>query len=197
SRPKNLYRNHRLAYTSASRSGGEPTMCDRLAEHCADEFERQVDRLVAAHKRGHILVASPFFRKSAVAIDDIPKLKLLVRNALRARAWFSRQGPAWANPLPLSEDEHEKIMCGGYFHLHLVSFYSLSLQGRDFDYLGHRLFYDYARGAMAAHLGETGLQNDRKLLAEFSPKLLAGLDERGRWRPLSNRASKLIETICS
>ena len=94
----------------------------------------------------------------------------------------------------LSEDEHEKILCSGFFHRHLVAYYSYSLQGRDFDYLGHPLFFDYARGAMAAHLGEVGLQTDRKLLAEFPPKEFPGLDDQGRWRPLPNRASKLIET---
>src|SRR5262249_5708604 len=131
-------------------------MCDKLAEYCAREFEARVDRLVANHKRGRILVTSPIY-SGPFPIDDIPKLKLLVRAALRARAWFSRQGPAWAHPLPLSEDERESLLCGSYFHRHLVVFYSYSLQARDFDYLAHPLLYDYARGAMAAHLGETGL----------------------------------------
>jgi hypothetical protein len=172
-------------------------MCDHLAEQCAREFEAKVDRLAAAYKCGRVLVASPFFSERAVPVDDIPKLKLLVRNALRARAWHGRHAPAWAQPLPLSEIEHEKIMCSGYFHRHLLSFYSYSLQGRDFNFLEHPLFYDYCRGAMAAHLGEAGLQNDRKLLAEFPPKPLAGLDAQGHWRPLPNRASKLIETLCN
>jgi hypothetical protein len=172
-------------------------MCDRLAEHCAREFERHVDELLSIHKRGRILVASPFFRERSVPVDDIPKLKLLVRNALRARAWFARQGPAWAQPLPLSEDEHENIMCSGFFHRHLVGYYSYSLQGRDFHYLEHPLFFDFARGVMAsAHVGERGLHVDSELLAEFPAKELpGGLDEVGRWRPLPNRASKLIENL--
>jgi len=170
-------------------------MCDRLAEICAREFEAKVDRLAAAHKRGHILVATPFFHERPVRIDDVPTLKHLVRNALRARAWFSRQGPGWAQPLPLSEDEHENILCSGFFHRHLVSFYSYSLQGRDFDYLGHPLLYDYCRGAMAAQFGEAGVWEDRQLLAEFPPKPLPGLDEQGRWRPLPNRDSRLIENL--
>jgi len=117
-----------------------------------------------------------------------------VRNALRARAWFLRQGPAWARPLPLSEDEHENILCSGFFHRHLVTYYSYSLQARDFDYLGHPLFFDFARGVMAsAHVGERGLREDPQLLEEFPPKELPGLDEQGRWRPLPNRASRLIE----
>ena len=100
-----------------------------------------------------------------------------------------------AELLPLSEDEHETIMCSGYFHRHLLSFYSYSLQGRDFDYLGHPLFFDYARGVMASsHVGERGLHIDAELVAEFPAKELPGLDELGRWRPLPNRASKLIES---
>jgi hypothetical protein len=55
--------------------------------------EGQYERMA----RGRILVATPFFTERAVPVDAIPKLKLLVRNALRARAWFSRQGPAWPN----------------------------------------------------------------------------------------------------
>src|SRR5215475_10982257 len=102
-------------------------MCD-LTETCAREFEAKVDGLVAAHKRGQILIRTPFFHERPVRIDDIPKLKFLVRNALRARAWFLRQAPSWAQPLPLSEEEHEKILCSGFFHRHLVSFYSNSLQ---------------------------------------------------------------------
>ena len=48
----------------------------------------------------------------------------------------------------MSEDEHETILCSSFFHRHLVGYYSYSLQGRDFDYLGHPLFFDYARGVM-------------------------------------------------
>jgi len=33
------------------------------------------------------------------------------------------------------------------------------------------------------------------LLAEFPPKELPGLDERCRWRPLENRASRIMEGI--
>ena len=37
------------------------------------------------------------------------------------------------------------------------------------------------------------LREDRELRAEFPAKPIAGLDEQGRWRPLPNRASQLIE----
>jgi len=52
-------------------------MCNKLAEYCAREFEAAVDRLVAAHKTGHVLIATPFFHERPVPIDGIPKLKCL------------------------------------------------------------------------------------------------------------------------
>ena len=124
-------------------------MCDRLAEHCAREFERHVDELLSIHKRGRILVASPFFRERSVPVDDIPKLKLLVRNALRARAWFARHGPAWSPLLPLSAAERIAMFLSDDGALHLIVLYSLSLHARDYDFLRHPLFFDYARGLMA------------------------------------------------
>jgi hypothetical protein len=168
-------------------------MCE-LTELCAREFEEHVDRLAAAHKRGRIVVSSPICTQLAVVIADIPKLKRLVRAALRARAWFCRQGPAWAQPLPLNEIEREKLYCSGYFHQHLLGCYSESLQARDFDYLNHPLLFDYARGMLAAGVvGEAGLLADAEVLAEFPPRPLPGLDAQGRWHPLPNRASRLLE----
>jgi hypothetical protein len=147
-----------------------------------------------AHKRGCIVISSPVCRELAVAIEDVPKIKRVVRAALRARAWFYRQGPIWAQPLPLCEAERENIFCSGYFHRHLVAHYSASLQARDFDYLEHPLFGDYARGLLAAGVGQVGLLEDEPgLLREFPPKPLPGLDAQGRWRPLPNRASQVLE----
>ena len=80
-------------------------MCEDPVQICAAQFERHVDALVSFYKRGNILVSSPLFADRAVPIEEIPKLKHLVRNALHARAWFERHGPAWAQPLPLSDFE--------------------------------------------------------------------------------------------
>jgi hypothetical protein len=167
-------------------------MCDDLVQICTAEFERRVDELVAAHNRGCIVVESPIFR-GPVLISEIPKLKLLVHNALRARAWFLRQGPALGQPLPLSELERIKFFCSENNALHLVAQYAISLQARDFNYLSHPLFFDYARGVLASPRTKDYLREDWALLAEFPPKELAGLDEHCRWRPLPNRVSRLIE----
>src|SRR5262249_32813873 len=72
---------------------------------------------------------------------------------------------------------------------------SYSLQGRDYDFRDHPLLYDYCRGVMASPYTINDLRSDLDLLAEFPPKELPGLDERCRWRPLENRASRMMEGI--
>jgi hypothetical protein len=168
-------------------------MCRDLTELCAREFEAYVDRLAAAHERGRIVVSSSVCRELPVALENVPKLKHLNRAGLRARDWFRRWGPCWGQPLPLNEHERENWFCSSYFHLHLVALYSESLQARDFDYLEHPMFYPYARGIMAARIGEPGLWDDEELQKEFPAKKLPGLDAQGRWCPLPNRASKILE----
>jgi hypothetical protein len=166
---------------------------DPLTYFCPCEFERGLDELVIHHKHRRVIVRTPIF-DGPLAIDELPKLKRRVRNALRARAWFSRQGPAWAQPLPLNEDERENILCSSYFQRHLVMFYSYSLDANDYDYLHHPLLYDFARGVMASpHIGEISLLNDPKLLAEFPPKVLPGLGDDGIWHPPSKSVSTLSE----
>src|SRR5262245_48663642 len=168
------------------------TMCDRLERRCADEVERYVAELVANHKRGGIVVAIPIFC-GPVLITDVPRLLRLNRAGERARALFSRHGPAWAQPLPLSESERIGFFLSDNLLLHLVALYSNSLQGRDYDYLGHLLFFDYARAVMADPRTPEYLREDPALRAEFPAKPIAGLDERGRWRPLPTRVSQILE----
>jgi hypothetical protein len=164
-------------------------MNDPLIHFCTCEFERRVDELVSHHKQGRIIVSSPIF-DGPLPIADIPKLKRRVRAALRARASHSRHGAAWAQPLPICEIEREKLLCGGYFHMHLVAFYSYSLDANDYDYLNHPLLNDFARGVMAAGFGEAALLEDPKILAEFPPKVLSGLDENGIWHPPSKTVGR-------
>lgn len=168
-------------------------MCNDLTQRCADEFERHVDNLVAAHKHGKILAPNPFFDRP-FSISDVPRLKYLVRTALQARRWFAKHGPPWAQPLPLSDLERIGFfMDDDNAALPLAAMYSLSLQARDFDCLSHPQLFDYCRGVMASEHAQDYLRKDSALLAEFPPKELAGLDERCRWRPLRHRASQLIE----
>src|SRR5262245_15214118 len=74
----------------------------------------RLDKLQADHKRGLVLVGeNPLFFERLVPITGIPKLKQQMRAALEALAWFRRHGPAWAQPLPISEiDQVELILAG-------------------------------------------------------------------------------------
>src|SRR5262249_20675002 len=169
-------------------------MCDRLAELYAREFERELAKLVDHHKHGRIVVTSHIFSGS-LSVSDAPKLARLNRAGLFARAWFSRHGPAWAQPLPLSDLERIRCFVSDILPLHLLGFYSYSLQGRDFDFRDHPLLYEHSRGVMHSPHTGTYLRGDLDLLAEFPPKELPGLDERCRWRPQENRASRILEGI--
>src|SRR5215831_1444248 len=120
-------------------------MHDDLVQRCVAQFERHVDALVSFYKRGNILVSSPLFQERAVPIEEIPKLKHLVRSALHARAWFSRHGPPWAQPLPLSETERIGMLINEEnAPLYFAVLYSVSVQARDFDCLSHPSIFDYA-----------------------------------------------------
>jgi hypothetical protein len=102
--------------------------------------------------------------------------------------------PAGHNRYPLNELERIHFFISSSLPLHFVALYSLSLLGRDFDYLGHPQLFDHARAVMADPHTPEYLREDPRLREEFSPKPIAGLDEHGRWRPLPNRASRLIES---
>jgi hypothetical protein len=167
---------------------------ERLQQISGEEFEARIDRLAAAHRRGRVLTSTPLGSEVAILIGDLPKLKYLVRRAVAARDWFARWAPHQYGPLPISEDERENNFCSGDFRRHLVAQYSTSLQARDYDYLNHPLFFDYARGALAEdHAEMFGLAVDQEILREFPPKKLQGLDACGRWRPLPNRVSRILE----
>jgi len=169
-------------------------MCDQLAERCAREVEAQLASLTDNHRRGLIAVKTPVY-SGLIPVGEIQKLARLNRAGLFARAWFSRHGPAWAQPLPLNDLERIRFFLSDCLPLHLVGFYSYSLQGRDHDFRDHPLLYEHSRGVMACPYTQDYLRGDLDLLAEFPPKELPGLDERWRWRPLENRASRILEGI--
>src|SRR5262249_19271933 len=96
-------------------------------------------------------------------------------------------------PLPLNDLERIRCFVSDIPPLHLLGFYSSSLQGRDFDFRDHPLLYEYSRGVMACPHTQDYLRGDLDLLAEFPPKELPGLD--ARCRPMENRASRIMEGI--
>jgi len=168
-------------------------MYDELAEACASEVESYLKREVANHRGGKIVVLTPVF-SGAISVADVPTLIRLNRAGLRARAWHGRYGGADAQPLPLSESEIMAVFLTNDPLPILVGDYSLSLRARDYDFLGHPLFFDYCRGRMADPRTPEFLRTE-ETLRKFPEKALLGLDKSGWWRPLPNRASKLIENI--
>jgi hypothetical protein len=156
-------------------------MSDPLTQTCEREFQRYVERLFSG-----VVGESAF----AMCSREQPnpgayhmRLVDLACRAVRARAWFAKQGPSWCQPLPLVYyDEQEKILCSGDFARHLVVYYTNSLRGLNFDYLTHPLLFDYARGVLAHPQCPDHLRDEEELLAEFPPKPLPGLDGVD-WRP--------------
>jgi len=164
-----------------------------LAEVCASEVEDYLKAQAANHRHGKIVVMTPIFSGS-ISVDDVPTLIRLNRAGLHTRAWHGRYGPAYAQPLPLSDREIIRVFTTNEPLPILVGEYSLSLRARDYDYLGHPPFFNYCQGRMADLRTPEYLRSE-EMLREFPEKPLAGLNERGRWRPLPDRASKLLETI--
>ena len=56
-------------------------------------------------------------------------------------------GPADAQPLPLSYDEREDMKGGGLLD-YILALYARSLEGRDYDVKEHPSFADYVRGVL-------------------------------------------------
>jgi hypothetical protein len=169
---------------------------DRPEKIYALDFEDQLARLAAHHRRGRIIISTPVFA-GPFPVDEIPRLVQLARASLAARAWISRHGPPWAHPLPLTDIERIEMFLDERPERHLGALYSISLQARDYGYLGHPLPFDFARGVMACEYAHKYLREDRALRAEFPPKELAGFDQFCRWRPLQHRVSQLIESPVS
>ncbi len=106
------------------------------------------------------------------------------RQALAAREWFKRNGPADAPPLPLGYDEREDLKVGGLKHI--IAWYACSLACRDYAVEKHPSFDDYARGVMASDYisyPAARIQEDAELQKRFPPRPLAGLGPALVWEP--------------
>jgi hypothetical protein len=100
-------------------------------------------------------------------------LKELDRRALAARDLFATDGPAWAQPLPLSWDECCKLSgVGG--RMELPGHYASSLLGSKWD-AAHPSFDRFCRGMMADRSTPARLRNNPELRRAYPPKRLPGL----------------------
>jgi len=116
---------------------------------------------------------------------------------LLAREWFAINGPADAQPLPISDYDIEDRKYGWgsglpainkAFHF-VVSHYAASLQANDWDIKLHPSFDDYFRGVLAlknlptTNLPRIGGFDFDGLCKRYPPRPLPGLDRHLNWEP--------------
>ena len=148
-------------------------MNDLLRTHGASESQRFIDGLFI--NRPPKCGFADGLRE--LPVDDAAEIMERAAAAMRARAWHAKQVPCRYQPLPLVfYDEPAAILRSRDLPMHIVTYYSHSLQQRQFKYLDHPDFFTYASGLLAAPNGPDYLQDDRKLQREFPPRWLPGLD---------------------
>jgi hypothetical protein len=102
--------------------------------------------------------------------------------ALRAREWFSVNGPPDAPLLPLSHNDVDDYRRARGLK-GLVGFYSRSLARQDHDVLKHPTFEDFCCGLMAIDTGAWGIEKDENLKRRFPPRPLPGMTSGAYWAP--------------
>jgi hypothetical protein len=116
--------------------------------------------------------------------------KATVCAALIARERFRKDGPAWAQPLPLHEDCFEALQKAERPRGMLLGYFSESLSDVSWDYELHPRFNAFAAGMLAYESTPVELRSDPELRAEFPPRPLEGLcDGKLCWRPAAKIAA--------
>jgi hypothetical protein len=115
--------------------------------------------------------------------DPLEPQKEAARRALRAREWFAFNGPADAQPFPVSYTERERLKGSGVL-LHILAWYARSLESRDYDVKEHPPFADYVSGVLweaelpaGSFAGIPNYPPDeiRELKKRFPPRMLKGM----------------------
>jgi hypothetical protein len=99
--------------------------------------------------------------------------------ALLAREEFAKNGPADAQPLPVSHNEREDLKCGGIGHI--LAWYARSFEALDYDVSRHPSFEDFACGVMARQETPHFILKDPALQRRFPPRHLNGLGVGTMW----------------
>src|SRR5215472_5647000 len=124
----------------------------------------------------------------------IPHYRRQVRAALAAREWFRQHAPPWAPELPLSSSDIGKLVRSKSPAIALVGYFAASLAACNWDFKNHPTFQIYAAGVMASPSASDHLKKDLKLLREFPPRELPGLDQGFIWG-LSNRTVEFTQQL--
>jgi hypothetical protein len=144
------------------------------------EIEQYVDRLFKANRKKSYadipIVGGHYVPRE----DNVRPLKKKARAALAARVWFHENGPGYAQPLPLSYNERENLKRGGVAHI--LAWFARSLAARNYNYLEHPSFDDYACGVMASEHAP-GFIKEEQLLKRFPAPPLDGLVSGLYWDP--------------
>jgi hypothetical protein len=153
----------------------------RQANMNSIEFEKYVNRLFQAKRRRDWALIPIVGGTYSPTEDNVRPLKKFVCAALLAREWFYENGPGDAQPLPLSWAERERLKGGGVPHI--LAWFARSLEARDYNYLEHPPFFDYACGVMASPVTLDRVKNDPELQKRFPPRVLDGLNSGLVWEP--------------
>jgi hypothetical protein len=104
----------------------------------------------------------------------LAKQKRFEGQALVAREWFEQHKPPDVPPLPIGYNERERLKAGGLPHI--LAWYARSLAGRDYNFLEHPSFEDYACGVMATEKHAPGfITKNEEMRKRFPPRPLRGL----------------------
>lgn len=167
--------------------------------------DREVERLFKENPPvyGELCRNPVTFGSYVGGLDPIKLQKEDARRALLAREWFVFNGPADAQPLPVSSWERDKIhlredYARFLFH-HVLALYSRSLEAHNFNFIEHPSFADYVSGVLwEAELpvgGFAGLPNVpdelRELKKRFPPRMLKGMGPGLCWLPPKQHAEAI------
>ena len=124
-------------------------------------------------------------------VDPIAEQKEAAYRALLAREWFAINGPADAQPFPVSYQEREDLKGRGLLP-HIVAWYARSLEGREYDVKEHPPFADYVSGVLweaelpvgsFASIPNYPPDELPELKKRFRPRMLKGMGPCLYWLP--------------
>ena len=124
-------------------------------------------------------------------LDPTKIQKEQARRPLLTREWFKLNGPADAQPFPVSYDEREALKGTGLL-FHILAWYARSLEGRKYNVIEHPTFVDYASGVLwegelpkggFVHLPNYPPEQLCELEVRFPPRMLKGMSPGALWLP--------------
>jgi hypothetical protein len=150
-------------------------------------IQKQVDRLFRDLPAGSCQnpVTGPWFEKG---LDPLAPQKRIACAALMAREWFAREGPREVQPLPIHNDDIQRMKSGGGFR-HMFGYYAQSVCCFGYAVEKHPSFDDYARGVMASPGAPDFFKENEWLRKRFPPRPLSGLNRSSLcWKPPEEHA---------